>query len=462
MVSRGRTANHLYVAVGGDGDPHRILHDRHSGAHRHRHPAAGPEPHQPARVRHHRPRAARAGSRSCRQRPRPGTRPIARAGPRPGTGRAWARTACPLGQLSNSPGRGGVVVVAEFAVITFRPQEVADPRGPLGRLVSAASALRSTARTDPTGKLTPARRCSAARVCALSRVTVRIPPPSPPTLTLTSVPVRCDRLSARPTDPSAPPVKRAGDDRQIRSDRPARPTTARRSAPRQAKRARAVVAPAAGLLERFAARPTMVASTPPSRATADRMFARTLPATFRCRHQGNCRISSQSWLATSASVSGPAGARRATAIAPGSNAQATTHAAGRQSLPEGEPIWTNACSTSSAASMPTSINQSRSPSTAGADASRGSCSTQSCHSCRASANPCARSATPSCSTTLNAPAPSARFAEGRRATSPEPCPQDRSVGVRPGCNDITPAKPRTPESRGRRDRHGLSPCLSGV
>ena len=26
MVSRGRTANHLYLAVGGDGDPHRILH----------------------------------------------------------------------------------------------------------------------------------------------------------------------------------------------------------------------------------------------------------------------------------------------------------------------------------------------------------------------------------------------------------------------------------------------------
>ena len=109
----------------------------------------------------------------------------------------------------------------------------------------------------------------------------------------------------------------------------------------------------------------------PSRAIADRMFASTLPATFWCRHQGNCRISSQSWLATSASVSGPAGACRATAIAPGSNAHATTHAADQQSPPEGEPIWTNACSTSSAASMPTTISQSRSPSTAGADASRG-------------------------------------------------------------------------------------------
>ena len=120
----------------------------------------------------------------------------------------------------------------------------------------------------------------------------------------------------------------------------------------------------------------------PSRAIADLMFASTLPAIFWCRHQGNCRISSQSWLATSASVSGPAGACRATAIAPGSNAHATTHAADQQSPPEGEPIWTNACSTSSAASMPTTISQSRSPSTAGADASRGSCSTQSGHSCR--------------------------------------------------------------------------------
>jgi hypothetical protein len=66
------------------------------------------------------------------------------------------------------------------------------------------------------------------------------------------------------------------------------------------------------------------------------MFASTLPATFWCRHEGNCRISSQSWLATSASVSRPAGARRATAIAPGSNAQATTHAAALklQVLPE--------------------------------------------------------------------------------------------------------------------------------
>ena len=26
MISRGRTANHLYVAVGEDGDPHRIVH----------------------------------------------------------------------------------------------------------------------------------------------------------------------------------------------------------------------------------------------------------------------------------------------------------------------------------------------------------------------------------------------------------------------------------------------------
>jgi transposase len=40
----------------------------------------------------------------------------------------------------------------------------------------------------------------------------------------------------------------------------------------------------------------------PSRATADRTFASTLPATFWCRHKGNCRISSQSWLATSRSI----------------------------------------------------------------------------------------------------------------------------------------------------------------
>src|SRR5215204_531257 len=121
-------------------------------------------------------------------------------------------------------------------------------------------ALRSTTRIGPTGKLTPARRCSVGRVCALSRATVRIPPPSPPTLTLTSAPVRCDRLSARPTDPSAPPVKRAGGDRQSRSNRPARPRTARRSAPPQAKPARAAAAPAICLSARFAARPTMVAS----------------------------------------------------------------------------------------------------------------------------------------------------------------------------------------------------------
>jgi hypothetical protein len=119
-------------------------------------------------------------------------------------------------------------------------------------------ALRSTTRIGPTGKLTPARRCSAARVCALSRATVQIPPPSPPTLTLTSVPVRCDRLFGRPIDPSAPPMKRAGGDRPIRSNRPARPRTAHRSAPPSAKPARATVAPATCRSARFAAQPTMV------------------------------------------------------------------------------------------------------------------------------------------------------------------------------------------------------------
>src|SRR5215208_4496398 len=93
-------------------------------------------------------------------------------------------------------------------------------------------ALRSTTRIGPTGKLTRARRCSAAPVCAPSRAKVRTPPPSLPTLTPTSIPVRCDRLSGRPTDPSAPPVRKVGGDRQIRSNRRAQPTTAPRSAPR--------------------------------------------------------------------------------------------------------------------------------------------------------------------------------------------------------------------------------------
>jgi hypothetical protein len=117
--------------------------------------------------------------------------------------------------------------------------------GPLGALVGAASALRLTARADPTGKLKPARRCFAGRVCGLSRVTVRIPPPSWPTQTPTSAPARHDRRSGRPTDPSAPPGRRGGGDRQIRSDRPARPRTARRSVARQARPGGAAVAPAA-------------------------------------------------------------------------------------------------------------------------------------------------------------------------------------------------------------------------
>jgi GNAT superfamily N-acetyltransferase len=73
---------------------------------------------------------------------------------------------------------------------------------------------------------------SAVPVRALSRARVRTPPPSLPTLTPTSDPLRYDRPSARPTDPCAPPVKRAGGDRQIRSNRPARPRTTRRSVPR--------------------------------------------------------------------------------------------------------------------------------------------------------------------------------------------------------------------------------------
>jgi hypothetical protein len=42
---------------------------------------------------------------------------------------------------------------------------------------------------------------------------------------------------------------------------------------------------------------------------------------------------------------------------------------------------------------------------------------------------------------------------------PNRAPRANLWEVRPGCNDITPANPRTPECRGRRDRHGLSPCL---
>src|SRR5215213_8561381 len=124
-------------------------------------------------------------------------------------------------------------------------------------------ALRSTTRIGPTGKLTRARRCSAAPVCALSRARVRTPPPSLPTLTPTSAPVRCDRLFGRPNDPCAPPARRAGGDRDLRSNRPARPRTTPRSTPRQAKRARAAVAQATCRSARFAAQPTMVASALP-------------------------------------------------------------------------------------------------------------------------------------------------------------------------------------------------------
>jgi hypothetical protein len=54
------------------------------------------------------------------------------------------------------------------------------------------------------------------------------------------------------------------------------------------------------------------------------------------------------------------------------------------------------------------------------------------------------------------------FAEGRSATSPEPCPPRSICGGTSGLQRHDPRKPRTPECRGRRDRHGLSPCLSGV
>jgi hypothetical protein len=177
------------------------------------------------------------------------------------------------------------------------------------------------------------------------------------------------------------------------------------------------------------------------------MFASTLPATFRCRHQGTAGSPARAgWQPAHPSPDPPA------PVGPPQSRRAATP------KPQPTPLAGNLFRRASR-SGPT---KSRSPSTAGADASRGSCSTQSCHSCRASANPCARSATPSCSTTLNAPAPSARFAEGRRATSPEPCPHDQSVGGTSGLQRHHRRKPRTPECQGRRDRHGLSPCLSGV
>src|SRR5829696_193873 len=182
----------------------------------------------------------------------------------------------------------------------------------------------------------------------------------------------------------------------------------------------------------------------PSRARTDRMFASTLPATFWCRHQGNCRISSQSWLATSASVSGTAGACRATAIAPGSNAHATTHAADRQSLPEGELIWTSACSTSSAASMPTNISQSRSPSTLAPTLAV--CPAQPNLVTAAAPLPIPapgppHRVVPRRSTFLLPPHVAPKVAELRH---PNRAPKIDLLGVRPGCKDITPAISHTP------------------
>ena len=266
-----------------------------------------------------------------------------------------------------------------------------------------------------------------------------------------------------PTAPSAPPEKQSRRRSPDRSTRPARPRTARRTVPRLGETCscsalRQPVGRHGPPLE-----PTMVASALPPERERDRMFARTLPATFRCRHQGNSRISSHSWVATSASVSGLSDARRATAIAPGSNARATTHTAGRQSPPEGEPIWTNACSTSSAASMPTSIDQSGSPSTAGADASR-----------RVLLNPVWPQLPGLCQSLRQVRHPelfdhahrSCSFRALRRrsqgyVTRIVP-PRSICGGYVWGCNDIAPQKPRTPESRGRRDRPRSSPCLSGV
>ena len=99
-VSRGRTANHLYIAIGGDGEPHHIPHT---------------DPQEPTAtdilqrvlsrtslpvsattVRAQHQRAGRG-----RPRPRPSAPRSARAGLRPlGTGRAWATATRPLTQAS--------------------------------------------------------------------------------------------------------------------------------------------------------------------------------------------------------------------------------------------------------------------------------------------------------------------------------------------------------------------------
>ena len=339
-----------------------------------------------------------------------------------------------------------MVVVAEFAVITFRPQEVADPRARWGLLVGAAPALRSTARIGPTGKLTPARRCSAARVCALSRVTVRIPPPSPPTLTPTSVPVRRDRLFARPTDPCAPPVRRAGGDRQIRSNRPARPTTTPRSTPRQAKRARAVVALAAGLLERFAARPTTVASTPPPErrqiACSPERCLRPFGAATKEIAGSPARAG---WRPAHPSPDPPA------PVGPPQSRPAATPTP-RPTPLIGNPLL-RASRSGPAHAAPRPRRRCR-PASASPEARRPLAPTLAVVPARpslataAGPRPIPEPGPPRRVVPPQSPSCSfrARFAEGRRATSPESCPHDQSVGVRPGCNDMTPANRRTPES----------------
>ena len=60
MLTRGAAANHLYLQVVGDGDPHDVIRTRERPpADRHRHPRGHPGPRRRPRLRHHHRRASR-------------------------------------------------------------------------------------------------------------------------------------------------------------------------------------------------------------------------------------------------------------------------------------------------------------------------------------------------------------------------------------------------------------------
>ena len=59
MLTRGRHANHLYLQVVGDGDPHTVIRpDTDLTPHADRDAAADPRPRRSARLRHHHPARA--------------------------------------------------------------------------------------------------------------------------------------------------------------------------------------------------------------------------------------------------------------------------------------------------------------------------------------------------------------------------------------------------------------------